>query len=459
MRRRPIAREIDDSCRYELHLLTRTASAAPLGDGHRFRTEETLDTRERAHDALVGSAAAAPEPELPARRGRQLVGYEADERDACSRPVDGGAVQPTIELPAHPIGDDAGGEVIEAPQPFEALAVVGLGDDQQACAHMAARRQIGVQLTRQRSSDERGGVDAFRGFVEYGLHCEVRRRRTRRGRTLVESGGETMCDGPVVAEPREHVVGRERGEIAERAQTEAVQHVDELGTIERGQGPRCEERGAHPSRDDHRGVVGGESRGKRPVGHAHVHVAAIGEHFAGERVGSSRQCVVATEVARRAVCRERAPTGLAHFDARCELVDGGDHRLEHPGVTRRIVFEHDELGAPPLRFATAHVRRDAFEARRRRAGHDAVGEEHRRRFGQRHARGDHRPVGTAHDEGADSGHAVMRSCSHASCGAQRSDGGELVDGCDATTDRRQPQLDLARPGRASAATGFDADAS
>src|SRR5438094_7275045 len=98
----------------------------------------------------------------------------------------GGAVQPPVELPAHAVGDDSGGEVIEPPQTLEPFAVLGLGDDQQSRAHVTACRQLRVQLIGERAADERRGVDALGRRVEGRLDCELWWWRARRGRSFVE---------------------------------------------------------------------------------------------------------------------------------------------------------------------------------------------------------------------------------------------------------------------------------
>ena len=124
-------------------------------------------------------------------------------------------------------------DLIETPQPLEPLTVLGLGDDQHTGTGMAARRETVVELSGQRAPDERGGVDPFCGRVELGFDRVLRRQRARVGRPFVESRRQPMRERAVVAEASEHVGGRQRGEITERAQTEPAQHVDEVGTIER----------------------------------------------------------------------------------------------------------------------------------------------------------------------------------------------------------------------------------
>ena len=128
---------------------------------------------------------------------------------------------------------------------------------------MAAPRETIVEITRQRATDERGSVDSFRRWIELGFDGELWRKWTRVGRPFVEAGRQSMCERALVAEASEHVVGGQRGEIAERVQSEPVQHIDEVGASECIERKRRQERCTRSERDDDRRCTRGERRCER----------------------------------------------------------------------------------------------------------------------------------------------------------------------------------------------------
>ncbi len=256
-----------------------------------------------------------------------------------------------------------------------------------------------MELAGQRAPDERGGVDPFGGRIELGFDGVLRRRRARVGRPFVESGRQPMCERAVVAEASEHVGGRQRGEIAERAQTEPAQHVDEIGTVERVE--RAAVTGTPRSLPEGRRAVVHSKRARPRTDRRRCRrwtgTRSL-QHIERERTSAVRQRLVASEVASRTPGGEGALPGDGDLDARCQFVERGDHGFEGARITGRIVIEDDELGATALRLPPAQPDIDTRIASRGRRGNHTVGEEHGCRFVERHTRRHHRPVRTRHDQ-------------------------------------------------------------
>src|SRR5689334_17922158 len=93
----------------------------------------------------------------------------------------------------------------------------------------------------------------------------------------------------VVAEAGQHVTRRQRREIAEGAQPETVEDVDQLGPVERRQRPRTEERRALAARNDNGGVLRSCEPGReRAISNADVNDTTFTERVGRERVRSLR---------------------------------------------------------------------------------------------------------------------------------------------------------------------------
>ena len=150
------------------HLLGRRAPALHDGRHHRVVTEQSLHARERAVGPVVRGLVAAPEPELPAVGGHDLVGNEPQQRETARRRVEilvvlRVAEQPTVELPAHPLGQRGGSEhAVVTPAPREPFTVLGLGLDHHARARQAALGEAEQQPLGERLRRERDGVDPLR---------------------------------------------------------------------------------------------------------------------------------------------------------------------------------------------------------------------------------------------------------------------------------------------------------
>ena len=173
--------------------------------------------------------------------GDDLVGHElrAAQIPAVGRAATGcrrapRPCEPAVELPADPVGDGAGRQcrrtpgAVAPPQALEALAVLGLGGDEQAGAGACRGRRGGGQLVGQAAGDEGGGLDPLGRRVELGAHGEVGGRRLGGRRALVAPGGQAVGDDAVGAEAAGDVAGGQGGDGAEGAQPEPAQHVDQL---------------------------------------------------------------------------------------------------------------------------------------------------------------------------------------------------------------------------------------
>src|SRR4029453_16295524 len=143
------------------------AGATPAGGGGGgFGAEQALDAGEGAGGPLGGLGLLAPEPELAAAVGDDLVG-DQDQVGEGPGGAAGPAGQPAVELPADPLGHDGGhprrgaagvpgrrrgggagdrggaggagrrADRVVAPDPGEGLAPVGPGLDAQAGAGQA----------------------------------------------------------------------------------------------------------------------------------------------------------------------------------------------------------------------------------------------------------------------------------------------------------------------------------
>ena len=121
-------------------------------------------------------------------------------------------------------------------------------------------------------------------------------------------------------------------------------------TAERG------EEGGRVARGDGHAAPGGEHRGEQPLGDPGLalHPGAAG-HLVHEPL-RGRQ--LAAEVARRALDGQRQQPRPDHLDARRQLLDGRDDRLEQPGVAVGVAGQHHELGAPGLGLAAAQAAPD-----------------------------------------------------------------------------------------------------
>jgi hypothetical protein len=213
---------------------------------------------------------------------------------------------------------------------------------------MAARREAFVELARERPPDERGSVDTFGWGVEFGFDGELRGWRARVGCSFVESGRQPVRERAFVAEAGEYVGGRQCGEIAERAQAESPQHVDEVGTAERFEWQRRQERRARTRRNDDRWRARCKLGGERTVGDTDMDGDAALQHTEREPTGAFCQRFIAAEVTSRTSSGKGALSWRDHLDTRRQYVERGNDRFEAARISCWVVIDDDELGTPTL---------------------------------------------------------------------------------------------------------------
>ena len=376
-------------------------AAAEHGGEDRLRTELTLYPHQGTMRPLVGHADLAPQARLHARVPDHTVGDEPQPVDARGRsgrqpPADGSARagEPTVELPADPVGEAGGVEQpVVSPHPVQLLAGRGVRLDAEPGGGQAVPGQPFVQLFRECPGGEGGHVDAFQRWVVVAGHRQVGRRLAYRQRASLLPSREAVRVGGVEPEPRQDVSGGQGGEVGQGTHTEAPQQVGEVGTV---QG-----RDVHPGEEVRSRVgwhdapgPGSEHGGEDSVGYAGLDLHRAGESdVLDEPFGRLR---LTTEVARRPAGRDRAGPRPHHLHPRRELLHRGHDRFERPGVATRIVLHHHQVRAASLRLALAQSPADPLGPRRRRADQHPVGVQHRHRPVHVHALGDpgrdHRPV-------------------------------------------------------------------
>ena len=243
-----------------------------------------------------------------------------------------------------------------------------------------------MQLVRKRLRHERGVIDALGRRIELGGHDEIEghgslveqspfattRQQMGKRAQWTEAGGDIRC--------------RQRGELAERAHTEAGEQIDELVELEIGlddgkhrRGNGSEERfglsrchNAHLCFTAQRRELGGESR----VGDTY-HRGAGDIGSAAEGLGCKcndplGQRVISPEVSRGTAGCEREAPRAGQLDAWRQVVEGDRHRLEGAGITSRIGCNHDEPRTTRLRFPAPQPDLDCLAARSGRRGDNTV---------------------------------------------------------------------------------------
>ncbi|MEZ5165238.1 MAG: hypothetical protein R2695_01650, partial [Acidimicrobiales bacterium] len=255
----------------EHELLGRATTAAGLGHRHGIGTELTLQPGDGPDSSFVGFGLPTPEPQLSTLRGDDLVGDQRDPCDTGARPGRRGTVEPTVELPSHPVGDRRRRQrPLMTPHPQVGLAMVGLGLDRDPHTRRTLAGQAPMEIVGERPGHERHPIDPVSRGVDDRGHRPVGRGQPRIGRLLVESGREAMRTQTFTTEPGDDVGGGERGERGERVQAEAMQHIGQLRLFEHRHGHGGQEGRAVPRRDATRGRgrPGGQACRERPVGDA-----------------------------------------------------------------------------------------------------------------------------------------------------------------------------------------------
>jgi hypothetical protein len=124
------------------------------------------------------------------------------------------------------------------------------------------------------------------------------------------------------------------------------------------------------------------------------------EHTVDVVAHSASQRIVAAEVPGRATRGAPCSARTNDFDPRSEGFEGLDDGLERAGFARFVTFDHSEIRASSLCFATALTNLDIVGARCRRGRHHTVGVHHGRRCLGRRSDRYERPVGTLDHEHA-----------------------------------------------------------
>jgi hypothetical protein len=111
------------------------------------------------------------------------------------------------------------------------LAVLGLGADHQPGAGATAVRQSAAEIVGEAPGHERGRLGPLHRRIQVDGDRQVRWRRHRGRRARIQSAGQVMRFPPRGPEASDELGGRQRRQIAEGAQPEAHEHVDQAMRI------------------------------------------------------------------------------------------------------------------------------------------------------------------------------------------------------------------------------------
>ena len=241
--------------------------------------------------------------------------------------------------------------------------MLGLGLDEHARAREAAFGETFEQPVGELLRRERGDVDPFRGRIELGALDEIGRRRDEHRRPGIDAPGELVDPAALAAEAGEHRVGRQRGDRAERRQTEADEQAREIVVVEHRHRPRRDVLGRPAGGDDHR-TPRREPGDEHAVGDPDAHVVAVGtEHGRDPVPDLRRERVVAPEVARRTAGGELATAGPFEHDTRREDLDRARHHFERARLVRFVGVDAHRFRTTRFGFAPAHPARHPDRAR------------------------------------------------------------------------------------------------
>ena len=301
------------------------------------------------------------------------------------------------------------------PQPFVALAVIGLGGDDQTRAHLAVGTQRGRQLVGQLPGDEHQRVDMMSRVVEHMHGDQPAGWFDRVGRTIVAATGNAMGELAVPTEAGQHIGNRQRGELTQLAHAESLQQFDEL-VVEAGHRRQAvapatvpESRQWHRRRwHDHRATAccclpcrdGG---GEPAIGDAHPEPAHCGQALA------QRGCLPAITLVARSVIRSAIACSPPKYRdgplARNESMPGSvistrgisaaiavTTLLEPSGIAIGIVGNETHVRTARLGLAAALPDSDSFAPGRQRLSDHPVAMQHHDRFIERGLGGDDCPV-------------------------------------------------------------------
>jgi hypothetical protein len=209
----------------------------------------------------------------------------------------------------------------------------------------------------------------------------------------------------------EHIGGLQCGELAQRADAEPGEERHQFGVSEQRDRQRGEERALLARRHDGHRVDPPRRtlRSEQPVGDTDP--GAAGVHALRDAEGGERRRLLAPVVPGGAARPHGDGPGSHRMEPGHRLLEGGEQRLERPGIEGGVIGEEAQPGAAGLRLAAAHATAHAVVAGGRRDGEDQAFLEQRDRLVRRDAMrprvGGDRPVG--HPE-----HEQARRCaSHA----------------------------------------------
>ena len=418
----------------------------PRRHEHTVVADHPRQPRHGASRPLVGCRWPAPQPQLVAVVATHLVGRQPQQHDAGRHVA---SCHPAVELPAHPLDHRRSRQPGRpVPRSLGAFAVLGLGGHDEPGAHLPLGRQFGDELVGEVLADEHQRLDLHHRVVEALLDAALGRRIFRVGPAVVVGRGDAVGMAASRPEPGQDVTGRQRRQIAEAGQTHPGEQPDELrigltDVLEPRDREAVEEGGRAARVNDDRspttsGAARRHGRGEAPIGHADAHGdgTSVLAHGAHELLG---EALVTTEVPRRPAGVEAQPSGLHHFQARCEATDGAHDGLERPGIAIGVVVEQHDVRTALLGATAALTLQHPLGSGGRRAGNDTIGVQDDGRHLGRHAGGHDGPV-RAPDSDVTHVHQT-RSSGRAQ---QRSyvDVISLLDGRYSPARARQPQLHL-----------------
>jgi hypothetical protein len=361
----------------------RIAGALPSRHEDRLLAEQPSHPSNRSDRPFVGLGLPAPEAELATRIAAHLARREPEHHHAGGDPT--GLVHPTLQLPADPFDHRRHGQAERAvPRTFTALAVIGLGLDDEPGRHQPAGAHLVLELLGELLGHEDQRLDVVDRIVEHPDRHQLGWRRLGAGWAGIAAGGKGVGIRTNRPEAGEEIGDREGGHGAEVVQTEPVEQVDDLGgdtahLVEGAHADRRQERsGGRGTGRNHEGPapgpapVRGDARGEPAVGDADRHTIT-GDHGTGGRRAEEPpdeladplgQPVVTTEVPGRTASGEGEEPGLGDLEHGDELGHGAGHRLEPPSVALGVVVDDEQVGAAGLCLASTQPGTDPDRARR-----------------------------------------------------------------------------------------------
>ena len=220
--------------------------------------------------------------------------------------------------------------------------------------------------------DERGVIDARRGRVDLDVLGTIGGRFDEHERPVVAALREMVETLPVDPEAGEHRARRQRGEGAERVETEPDEEDREVGVVEHRDRMGREERGRLSGRDDDRSthLLGrpsgcrGEPGREPAVGDTDPQRGRVGaEHRTRRGPDPRREPVVAAVVAGGTAGGEREQAGFLELEAGGQRLHRPGDDLEGPRLLAPVDLADHHPGAAGLRLASRQTGDDALGAR------------------------------------------------------------------------------------------------